>query len=185
MNHEAGNALLNINARIERLGNSPATIAVAAGLPIAPTVRKLAGQGELTVAEVISICRVIELPVVDIFTKPVVREDLPCTVAACTYEAHEWVRGEQNGPCQNQRFEGANGVGADGDYIVWVQRWPGEQWKAYGEMQGGCEGEAGLRLIRDYQRDFNQSVLIADRLNGPELRRSTAPGAPPFEEVLA
>lgn len=161
-NVEIANALANINAKIERNGHTPAVVAIAAGLPVAPIVRKLAGNGELTVSEIICICRTINLPVIDIFNKTINSQDRPCLIAACTYESHEWVHGEQNGPCENHRFAGRND---DCDYIVWVQKWPDEGWFADGEISGASKGEPGLELIDSYRRDFAQAVAIAARLN--------------------
>lgn len=46
------------------------------------------------------------------------------------------------------------------------------------------DGAMDLDAARVYVRELNELIEFADNLNQPELRRSTAPGAPAFEAVV-
>lgn len=175
MTTEAGNALHNINARIQRLGNRPESIVLAAGLPIAPTVRKLAGKGELTVAEVISICRVINLPVEKIFAPRT--EMRSCTNGKCIEAEHEWMNNRQINSCRLEAIEG------DG-FIVHGNLFE-HGWEAWPDTDDLADGHKGIEQAKTFVKAFEAMQAVCDRLNGPELHRATEPGAPAFEEAFA
>lgn len=158
-----------IQRNLQRLVNDSAmstqALSVVSGIPHPTLTRKLAQTDcAFSVREVASITMALGYKIEVVFAdQPDIRH---CPNEPCIETSHEWVHGEQNGPCENHRFVGRND---DCDYIVWVQKWPDEGWFADGEISGASKGEPGLELIDSYRRDFAQAVAIAARLN--EIRK--------------
>lgn len=151
----------NLRRLVRESSISTATISAMADIPLSTLVRKLASDDcGFSVREVADVTRALGYKIEAVFEG--CADMRPCSNESCVESEHEWVHGEQNGPCENHRFVGRND---DCDYIVWVQKWPDEGWFADGEISGASRGESGLELIDSYRRDFAQAVAIAARLN--------------------
>ena len=167
--------LFRLNKRISELGHLDLTLALLSEIPLATLKRKLAGEGEFSVSELESLCRVVQLPMWQLFSTIAVREQKPCENEACIAETHEFENGEPLDPCEHHRFRYDGG---DGEYFAEVQKHPGNPWVVYGELGFTASGRAGLPVIDAYRRDYLEACVIADRLNGSELHRRTEPGEP-------
>lgn len=154
--------LFRLNKRISELGHLNLTLSLLSEIPLGTLERKLAGEGEFSVSELDSLCRVMQLPMWQLFSTIAVSERRRCEDDACTAETHEFENGEPLDPCEHHRFRYD---GDDGEYFAEVQKHPGEPWSAYGELVFMATGRRGLEVIDAYRRDYQEALTIVDRLN--------------------